>query len=146
MQARRRSLNLDKIGAYASAVCAVHCFLTGIAIGLLSVIGLGFLNNIISDIVFLGIALLVGVFAIWHGIRRHRSYLPATVFVAALGLISVGHFAFGHSHDHVSPISTVFNVLGGLALVAFHLINWKMQQARPCCHETHCEHTGGLES
>ncbi|MBI3722145.1 MAG: MerC domain-containing protein, partial [Fimbriimonas ginsengisoli] len=64
-------LNLDKVGACASAVCAVHCLLTGLALGLLSVVGFGFLGSLTADIAFLGVALSVGLLAVFHGIRRH---------------------------------------------------------------------------
>ena len=43
---RTERINLDKLGACASAICAVHCLLTGIALGLLSVAGLGFMGSI----------------------------------------------------------------------------------------------------
>lgn len=124
-------VNLDKVGACASAICAVHCALTGLALGLLSVFGLGFLGNPAVDYIFIGTALFVGLFAVRHGVAKHRSYVPASIF--ALGILSIvcGHFLFGHDHSRMNLGSAAFSVLGGLLLVAFHVVNWRLQQHSP---------------
>jgi hypothetical protein len=138
-----RSLVWDRIGAVASAICAVHCLLTGVALGLLSYAGLGFMGSVTADLIFLGVAVSVAVIAIVHGIRKHHSYRPAMVFV--LGLISVvlGHFVLHHEHAanetqlHLADIaSTVFSVSGGLCFVIFHVMNLRMAQTCGCKHCT----------
>jgi hypothetical protein len=137
-------LNLDKLGAYASAICAVHCLLTGIALGLLSVAGLGILGSLLADMVFLGVAVVVGIFAIWHGHKRHHSVRPAFIFVLGLLFIVLGHFALGHGRvvtvwTGERVLSTIFTVMGGLCLVLFHVVNIRMQRACGCqhCRERH---------
>lgn len=139
MMVRTSKLNLDKLGACASAICAVHCLLTGVALGLLSVVNLGFFGSLWADIGFLTVALLIGSLAVWHGIRAHHSYLPASVFVLGLVFIVLGHFVFRHSHepgaieDSFSHAASVtFSVLGGLSLVAFHTLNLRLQKAGGC--------------
>lgn len=136
---RTERINLDKLGACASAICAVHCLLTGIALGLLSVAGLGFMGSIWADVAFLGVAVVVGSFAVRHGIRSHHSYGPAAIFALGLLMICLGHFVFRHSHeagvreDGVShTLSTVFSVLGGLSLVGFHWLNLRLQKSGGC--------------
>ncbi len=143
--------NLDKIGAYASTICAVHCLLTGVALGMLSVIGLGFLGSVTSEILFIVVAVSVGVFAVVHGIRKHRSYIPSLFFVFGLVCIVLKFAAFKHTHDPAHAghthgpasdgwISTALAVLGGLSLVAFHVMNLRM--TRKCgCSQPHpsCE-------
>lgn len=131
---------IDRVGAWASAICAVHCLLTGVALGLLSAAGFGFLDSPLTDGLFLGVAALVGGIALWHGKKVHGSIVPAIVFGAGLAAVLVGHFAFSHDHGGKSPIGTVLSVVGALGIVAFHWINWRLQRSRKCCHEAHCSH------
>ena len=125
---------LDKMGVCASAFCAVHCLLTGVALGLLSSLGMGFFDHPVVDALFLIVAAVVGGFALVHGARHHRSFVPALFFV-------VGLAAFGASHaiEHMSPkllaARTVLNVAGGMCLVLFHVFNLRLQRARHCCGE-----------
>jgi len=119
---------IDKIGACASTLCAVHCVLTGVAMSLLAVSGFGFLANPIVEVGFFGVAILVGAWALVHGIKRHHSRWPAVVF--ALGLASiVGSHIVGHDHagDSKGPWGTVLAVLGGVLIVGFHVLNSKLQ-------------------
>ena len=124
----RSRVDLDKVGATASMVCAIHCFITGVAFGLLPIIGLGFFNSLWFDLLFIGLALSVGLFAVPMGFRRHRSFIPGMVFVAGLTCIGFGHFVFGHE----TVLGTVLSVLGGLSLVTFHVLNSRM--AGVCRH------------
>lgn len=129
----KRSIDVDKVGAIASAICAVHCLLTGIALGLLSVVGLGFIGSPTTEAIFIGVAVIVGIWAIVHGIRKHGSYIPSAIFVFGLICIAASHFAFPHSHDSTSG-STLFSILGGLSLVTFHIVNLKLQKRCDCGH------------
>ena len=137
-----KRLNIDRIGACASTICAVHCLVTGVALGVLSVFGLGFVDSPIIDLVFLSLAALIGIVAMWHGARVHKSLVPAAIFTFGLGLVIVGHFVFGHEASGPNAASTSFSILGGISLVGFHLLNLKLQRDRKCCHEAHCPHEG----
>ncbi|HZH97867.1 MAG TPA: MerC domain-containing protein [Fimbriimonadaceae bacterium] len=145
-----RKINLDKVGACASAVCAVHCLLTGVALGLLSVMGFGFLGHPIVDLAFVALALLVGGFALRHGIRSHKSYIPAAFFVVGLLAIAAGHLStiFERSEGHSHGLGqTVLSVVGGSCLVLFHVLNWRLQKAKTCCGEGKiCTHSDSPEA
>lgn len=142
----KTQVNLDKVGAYASAICAVHCLLTGVALGLLSIIGLGFIGSLPAEIGFISVAVLIGSWAIVHGMRKHHSIIPAMIFVFGIACIAVSHFALPHHHVANEPssaahvASTVFAVLGGLSLVSFHLVNLRLQKGCACGH---CPHKQG---
>jgi MerC mercury resistance protein len=134
-----RQLNLDKLGVCASAVCAVHCALTGLAFGLLSVSGLAFLDNERFDATFILIAASLGAFAVRHGIRQHHSYWPAAVFSFGIACVTLGHFFLRHVHrDGVYESfwthngHTVFMIMGGLSLVCFHILNIRLQRTGGC--------------
>lgn len=135
-------VNPDKLGAIASAICAVHCLLTGVALGLLSFIGLGFIGSPPAEIAFISIALIVGAWAIFHGVRKHHSWLPAAIFVLGLIFIALSHFGLPflnrpNVEPHHTPMGTAFSVLGGLCLVLFHVVNLRLQRGCSCNSCTH---------
>lgn len=127
----------DRLGAMASAICAVHCLLTGVALGLLSVIGLGFLGSSTAEYAFLATTFTIGVIAVVHGVRRHHSALPSMFFVIGLVCWLLSHFVFGHGHAHNGQSSiggTTFAVMGGLCLITFHVLNQRMAHRCGCSH------------
>lgn len=134
----KAQVNFDKVGAVASAICAVHCLLTGLFLGLLSIIGLGFIGSGPAEFGFISAAVLIGSWAIVHGVRKHHSYIPALIFAFGLACIATSHFVFPHRHEAhgaMTPAqiaSTVFAVLGGLSLVSFHLVNLRLQKGCEC--------------
>ncbi len=130
--------NLDRVGAYASAICAVHCVLTGVAIGLLSVLGLDFIGSPIAEGAFYATAMTVGTWAFIHGLKKHRSMWPGTVFFVGMICLLVSHLVFGHgTPGHETVGGTVFSVLGGLSLVCFHVLNQRMAHRCVC---SQCQH------
>lgn len=132
--AARRSVFLDKLGAFASAACAVHCLLTGVALGFLSIAGLEFLGSPQADIAFLASALLIGSLAVWQGYRKHRSLLPMGLYVGGLMMVVVSHFVLGHDHGPTPWFTTALAVMGGLMLMSFHFVNMRMQHRCAVCH------------
>lgn len=152
---RSKQTFLDKVGATASMICAVHCVLTGVALGLLSAMGMGFFANPAVDLTLLVIAVVVGFVALLHGVRKHGSWIPGIFYVLGLMLIVLAHFHWphlghenhkdGHAHD---AMSTWLSVLGGLSFVGFHVWNMKLQHKHDdgCnCHRPMCEHTHARE-
>ena len=127
-------VNLDKVGAFASAACAVHCLLSGLALGLLSVLGMGFIGSTTTDIVFLTVTLSVASIAIFTGIRRHKSLKPAMIFAGGVAAIIVSHFVLDHDSKDLPTriLTTTLAVAGGILLVTFHVVNLRLQ--RQCKH------------
>jgi hypothetical protein len=130
---------LDRVGGVAGAICAVHCALAGLAFGALTSSGLGFVASSEWDVAFVGIAVVVGSLAAASGWRRHRSWKPAALFAAGLGLLLIAKFGMPHEHgagvaraiDHLVP--TVLSVIGGIGLVGFHVLNARLRAACPHC-------------
>ncbi len=123
-------MNLDKVGAFASAACAIHCLLSGLALGVLSVVGMGFIGSTTTDIIFLTVTLSVASLAIITGIRRHGSWRPALIFLAGVISIVISHFVLDHESKDVMTrmMTTFFAVAGGVLLVSFHVLNLRLQQ------------------
>ena len=129
---QRRRIDLDRVGAMASAICAVHCLLTGAAFGLLSVMGLGFIGSPPAELAFLVVTLSVGTLAVVHGHRKHHSVVPSLFFVGGLASWLTGHLAFRHG----TYGGTAFAVMGGLGLVTFHVLNQRLARRCACGHCT----------
>lgn len=130
---------MDRIGACASAICAVHCVLTGAAFGLLSVAGLAFLREPWVEAIFFVSTVLIGGWALRHGLRRHGSWLPSAFFIAGLGLIVAKHLLLGEAETGFWAV--VFAVASSLCLIAFFLTNARLPhkscgcfQGVPCAH------------
>lgn len=127
-------------------VCAVHCLLVGVALSVLSVLGLGFLGSRTAELAFFGLAIVIGAFAIYAGYQHHRSFKPALLYLAGIALVAISHFFLGR-HDHQAAqeatLTTILSVMGGLSLVSFHVVNTKLSQA---CHGgCHCPHHEGRD-
>lgn len=135
---------LDKIGACASAICAVHCVLTGAALGVLSVAGLSFLTEPLIEEIFLLSTALLGIWAMWHGWKRHGSWLPSLFFVVGLGLAVVKHFAIGH--ENAPGWAIWLSLAGAASLVTFFVLNSRLPHKDcGCFAHTECGHQETVE-
>lgn len=118
---------LDKAGAAASLACAIHCVAMPIAIALLPVLGLAWLDNPWVDRLFLAAALVFAALAHPKGYRRHRRCLPGTL--AACGLIGISlTISLWEStswHHYVVAF-------GGLLLASSHFLN--QHWCKCACH------------
>jgi MerC mercury resistance protein len=122
-------IDMDRVGAFASAACAVHCVLTGLALGLMSVAGFGFIASPIVEAGFFLTAILVGTWALVHGVRKHHSYRPALVFILGMGSLLVSHFIL----DHDTLAGSLTSAFGGLCLVSFHILNQRLGHSCKTC-------------
>lgn len=148
--------DLDRWGALASGLCAVHCAIVGLAMGILPIIGMEFLAYPMVDVGFFGTAILLGSWAARTGFKKHRSWGPTKVFVSGLFLVMFSHFVLGHKHAGetgnlhsllgfespawLAPIATMMAVVGGLTLVTFHILNHRLANRATCgCAVCHVE-------
>ena len=109
--------NVDQMGSVASFACAVHCALSGVALGALSASGLGFIGHPIIEGLFIGSAVALGLWAAIRGFKIHHMWKPPALFFAGMFAIVLAH---------VSEPGWVFSVLGGTLLIAFHWINQRL--------------------
>jgi hypothetical protein len=110
-------LDVDRLGSLAGLLCAVHCGLSGVALGILSVSGLGFIASPASEVFFIGTTAVVGLWAAVSGFAKHHSYRP--LFVLGIGFVLI---AISHVLGHVWYLS----VIGAGFLVSFHVFNRRL--------------------
>lgn len=79
--------SLDIVGASASLVCAVHCAVVALFLGILPAASMLAASWI--EWVFLSASALIGVAALVPGYRRHRRTVPLTLFALGIGALSL---------------------------------------------------------
>lgn len=120
MRSTSRSLDLDSYGQAAAALCALHCALMPLALGLLPTAAAESVEHAPAHALLLGLSVVLALAGLGPALRRHRD-----VRVAALALLGVGalvvaalaHEALGETFE------TAGTLLGGLLLTAAHRRN-----------------------
>lgn len=148
----QQRMDLDRVGAVASFVCAVHCAAIPILLGLGAAGAVSWFDHPGVEWALVGLAAVVGSFSAWRGYRVHRN-LPVAIVLAgaALALLAVtaithdghgAHDGHDHGHDHSGGAHTgslkwVFPVLG-LAIAVAHVVNRRLVHAsEPCTDHSH---------
>jgi hypothetical protein len=83
---------LDTMGVAASTLCTVHCIATALFVGLLPVIGLGFVNDPSVHQLLAIAVLFFCLTAIVPGYLRHRRTAILVLMVVGLGLVLFATF------------------------------------------------------
>lgn len=153
------SERVDRLGALASTLCAVHCAACALLPAAFGALGLGFLLGHEIEWAFTLIAVALATGALVFGWRRHRS--RPVVLLLALGivglLVSRGIEMGSEHHEHAThePVShsstpkthheadegdahltgTIVGVAAGLLLLSGHLLNIRATRRRreECC-------------
>lgn len=126
---------LDRAGATASFLCAIHCALMPFVITMLPLLGLSFLASEPVEWSLLLASATLGTLSLCAGFREHGSRRAFGVLGIALALLVMGRLL--HEH-HLGWWGPVFMVLGGLAMMGAHGVNqWLCRTCRSCAHHGH---------
>lgn len=117
---RRFAVLVDRIGATASLLCAVHCMLLPFVLAMLPLIGLEFLAGHTFERIFVACAAILASASLVTAYRRHRR--PHALFLMVPGILLL---LFGIAVDidaHV-VLHTIAVVCGGLLVACAHVTN-----------------------
>jgi hypothetical protein len=90
---------VDRFGAVASSLCAVHCALCALLPAAFSALGLGFLIGHEAEWVLTLIAVALGAGALFLGWPKHRSnQVAAFLVIGILGLLASRGLEMGSDH------------------------------------------------
>jgi hypothetical protein len=131
---RRFATLVDRVGATASLLCAVHCMLLPFVLALLPLIGLEFLAGHTFERIFVACAAVLAGASIFTAYRRHRH--PQALFLVVPGIALL---VFGVAIDinaHV-VIHTASVVTGGLLVASAHVTNLVLAHRH---HHATCAH------
>lgn len=116
----------DRFGFAASVVCAIHCALLPLVLGLLPALGLQLGGWVDFDQAFVVFATLLGATTLTLGYRRHRAFRAWALLLPGLGLVWAASFTALHRHGLAH---TAMMVAGGVLLAAAHLVNLRLTHA-----------------
>lgn len=108
--------SLDRVAVALSGLCAAHCIVTAIILGLLASAG-GIFGNPLFHEVGLAVAIGLGAIALGHGAVKHGFMMPA-----AIGSLGLGVMAGALSMDHGLEES-VYTLIGVAILALGHDLN-----------------------
>jgi len=115
----------DRLGFTASFLCAVHCAVLPVLLGVLPAFGFKLGGWLDFDLAFVVFASILGLTTISMGWRRHRVGYGWLVLLPGLALLWVGVFI----HLHESPVHAIMMTAGGLLLAGAHVINMRLIHA-----------------
>ena len=108
---------LDRLAIGLSGICLVHCLATAVLLAMLSAAG-GLLGSPLIHESGLGLAMIVGAFALGRGIMEHGFMMPSAVGSMGLGVMAG---ALSLPHDGTEALYTVV----GVAILALgHRLNF----------------------
>ena len=118
---------IDRVGAGMSFACAIHCVLMPFVIGVLPLLGLGFLADHKAEAIFVSFSVLLALASLCWGYRSHgKSHLFAILFLSA-SLIATGLFVVTDK-EHM-----YFVVAGAVGITISHVLNRKLCQSCADC-------------
>lgn len=111
---------LDSLGTTVSIACAIQCTFFPLLIGVLPLVGLGFLAGDGVEKVFIVISIILAVVSFSWGFRHHKNLYIFLFLVGGLALIFTGRLWVEHSFE------IPFVVSGTLAFAAGHFLNRRL--------------------
>jgi hypothetical protein len=122
---------LDRLGAAASLACAAHCAATPLLIGLLPLVGMGFLAEEHTEWALAGLSIGVGSLSLIPSYaRKHRRWRPLLLFAfGAILIIAVRLLA-----EDGSRLEAPAMTLGALLIAFAHTVNRRLCRSCAACH------------
>lgn len=129
----RFKINWDALGIVASVACAIHCALLPLFLSSLPLFGVNIIENIQFEYVMIGLAFLLGTYALYHGFKKHHhSWWPVILFtIGILVLILKVNF---HQLEWILLVPSV-----GFIVLA-HYLNFKLCRKHDHAHSDDCSH------
>ena len=122
---------VDRFGAFASMLCAIHCALLLLVFGVLPALGLGFLANHGFEQGFVGFAIVLATISLIYGLRKHGSYRAFVFLVPGILLLVVGVLI---GSNHADPWHATVVSIGGTLIALSHVINMRLNHVHgPAC-------------
>ncbi|MBY0482393.1 MAG: MerC domain-containing protein [Chitinophagaceae bacterium] len=81
-------INLDALGIATSVACAIHCALLPLFLSSLPLFGVNIIDNLYFEYFMVFLAFLVGIYALYHGRKKHHHRsLPMVIFTFGILLL-----------------------------------------------------------
>lgn len=117
---------LDQVGIIASGLCALHCLLMPLVIGLLPLIGLSSLADEPTEWALMCLAIALGLWRLLPSFWNHRRWQPLLLLALGAGMFLIARLWW----EEMRLLETFGVVLGGMLLATAHALN--MRYCRAC--------------
>jgi hypothetical protein len=111
---------IDSFGATVSIACAIQCSIYPLLIGVLPLVGLGFLLNDHMETIFLVTAIMVGIGSFAQGFRAHHRMYVLLFLAGAMTFIFIGRQSVDQEFELLLVVS------GSLVLATGHFVNRRL--------------------
>lgn len=115
---------LDRLGATGSFLCALHCALLPLLLGVLPGIGLASLLSRSFEEWFVLFATVLGVISLGWGFRRHRQPHALALLLPGLAALWAGVW-YVPLHEATLPHALIMT-LGGALVALAHVVNLRL--------------------
>ncbi|HEY3169267.1 MAG TPA: MerC domain-containing protein [Candidatus Binatia bacterium] len=120
---------IDSLGTSVSIACAIQCSVLPLLVGILPLLGLGFLLGDGIEKVFLASSTVLAVSSFSWGFRYHRRFYVFVFLASAAALIIAGRLCVDERYE------LPFVVSGSLILTAGHFLNRRLCRLCAECGE-----------
>lgn len=126
-------VNWDALGITTSLACAIHCAVLPLVLTSLPVFGINIIHNLSFEYVMISLAFVIGIYALYHGYRKHHHNIyPILIFM--LGIL----FLVGKQSWHYYQLW--FLIPAVIFIVAAHFLNYRLCRKANHCHGNDCDH------
>lgn len=127
---------LDRVGAFGSLLCALHCALLPLVIAVLPSLGVAAWLGTGFEEAFVLFATALGLFSMVWGYRRHRAVRALSLLVPGLLVLWVG-VLYTPLHESLIP-HAIAMTFGGTLVGLAHLANLRLNHLH--VHDATCAH------
>ena len=126
-----RRINWDFMGMATSIACAIHCAILPLVITSLPIFGINIVNNSSFEWMMIGIAFMVGCYALAHGYHRHHKNMrPLLLFTTGFIFLILKQFFYTHEYLFLLPAVSF--------ILCAHFLNFRYcSPSRACDAVTH---------
>jgi hypothetical protein len=126
-------INWDALGVGASVACAIHCAVLPLLYTTFPLFGINIIHNHVFEWMMIGLALVIGINALWHGfLKHHHSKWPVTLLLSG--------FAFLIAKEWVPGWHILMVIIGVCLIITAHFLNFRLCRLANHCHKDDCAH------
>ncbi|HWK06930.1 MAG TPA: MerC domain-containing protein [Puia sp.] len=114
-------INWDALGITTSILCAIHCALLPLVVASLPVLGVNIVHNLFFEYGMIGLAFVIGTWALGHGFRKHhRRFTPWLLFTGGM-LLLIAKQLWHQYEFRLLPFAVIL-------IVAAHVVNYRLSR------------------
>jgi hypothetical protein len=119
----RIRINWDALGITTSILCAIHCAILPLLMASLPILGVNIIENAPFEYGMIGLAFVIGTWALWHGFHKHhRRFSPWLLFAG--GILFLLAKQIWHQYQfRLLPIAVIL-------IVVAHVLNYRFSRGR----------------